>query len=108
MTAPGTKRTKLNPGREVRNGRLSRHLAYADKARYTDAFDSRVCCMISGTVLPTFLSFLTCWMISATRRGLRPKRVHRSRAFLMPSICRSRRMSFSQLHLELWHDELRS
>jgi hypothetical protein len=30
MSGPGTKRTKLTPGREVRNGRLSRHLAYED------------------------------------------------------------------------------
>ena len=39
--------------------------------------------MISGTVLPAFLSFLTCWIVSETRRGLQPKRVLRSRAFLI-------------------------
>jgi hypothetical protein len=39
--------------------------------------------------------FLTFWIVSEIRRGLRPKRMPRSRAFLMPSICRSRRMSFS-------------
>jgi len=44
------------------------HQAYADKARYTDAFDREVCPMISGTVFPTFLSFLTFWIISVTRR----------------------------------------
>lgn len=29
--------------------------AYADSARYTDAFDKRVCRMISGSVLPAVL-----------------------------------------------------
>ena len=38
--------------------------------------------MISGTVLPAFLSFLTSWTTSVTKMGFRPNRIPRSRAFL--------------------------
>ena len=44
---------------------------YADKARYTDAFDSEVCCMISGTVFPAFRNFFTFLIVSEIRRGSR-------------------------------------
>jgi len=45
--------------------------------------------------MPDFLSFRTCLIVSGTRMGLRPNFTPRSWALAIPSICRSRRMSFS-------------
>ena len=67
---------------------------HADKARYTDAFDREVWPHNLWYRLAS--SFLTRWTMSAIRSGFRPNRVPRSRAFLMPSICRSRRKAFSK------------
>jgi hypothetical protein len=39
--------------------RTSQTFGYADSALYTDAFDSSVCRMISGTVFPAFRNFFT-------------------------------------------------
>src|SRR5680860_1355781 len=50
--------------------RTSQAFGYADSALYTDAFDSSVCRMISGTVLPAFLRFRTFWTVSATKLSL--------------------------------------
>ena len=57
--------------------------AYADKARYTDAFDRVVCCMISGTVFPAFRNFFTFLIVSETKSGLRPKRMPQNSGTIM-------------------------
>jgi hypothetical protein len=52
MLACGTSRTRSSTRSQVWSSAKGRHSGHADKARYTDALDRRVCCIISGTVLP--------------------------------------------------------
>jgi hypothetical protein len=87
MSAIGTKRTKFEPRSEVRCWGLSRHWAYADNARYTDAFDSPVRLVISGTVAASRSSRISATFSRVSLR-FRPNLTPRSRAFLMPSIWR--------------------
>ena len=72
-SACGTDQTKNSAENDVCCKGLSRHgLMPTRRGTPTPSIDE-VCRIISGTVFPAFLSFLTFWIVSEIRRGLRPK-----------------------------------
>src|SRR5262249_52241462 len=63
--------------------------------------------MISGTVAPSALSSFMVFTTSVVRSGLGPNLTPSAFALLMPSCCRSRRMSFSNSAMRaVAHDQL--